>query len=68
VRELLGERVVEVRVDRPATAASRRAADHRTRSPQELFDEYLAVEGVDDGRVRELFAELLDQEHEAAST
>jgi exonuclease SbcD len=67
VRELLGERVVEVRVDRPTITGGRRAADHRTRSPQELFDEYLAAEGVDDERVRQLFADLLDEEHEAAS-
>jgi exonuclease SbcD len=63
VRELLGERVVEVRVEREgARDDGARATDHRNRSPQELFDEYLAVEGVADDRVRALFADLLDAE------
>jgi hypothetical protein len=63
VRELLGGRVVEVRVEREgARDDGARATDHRNRSPQELFDEYLAVEGVADDRVRALFADLLDAE------
>jgi exonuclease SbcD len=66
VRELLGSGVVEVRIDSPAADSSSRRLDHRGRAPQELFDEYMAAEGVEDGRVRALFSELLDAEHEAA--
>ena len=45
----------------PAPPTARRRRDHRGRSPQELFDEYLAGEGVVDERVRTLFGELLDE-------
>jgi exonuclease SbcD len=62
VRQLLGTRVVEVRIEANQHPTRDRATDHRNRSPQELFDEYLAVEDVVDDRVRALFAELLDQE------
>lgn len=61
VRRLLGPGVVEVRVDAPASAAARPQRDHHGRSPQDLFDEYLASEGVDDERIRTLFGELLDE-------
>ncbi len=67
VRELFGERVVEVRVERAGATTVAHAVDHRNRSPQELFDEYLAAEGVADERVRALFGELLDAEHEGAT-
>jgi exonuclease SbcD len=61
VRELLGAGVVDVRLDEPVTVTTRRRHDHRARNPQELFDEYLAGEGVVDDRVRTLFGELLDE-------
>ena len=61
VRELLGPGVVDVRLDEPMAPSSRRRRDHRGRSPQELFDEYLGGQGVVDDRVRTLFGELLDE-------
>jgi hypothetical protein len=64
LRSVLGERVVAVQVESPATTGATPTADHHHRSPQQLFDEYLATEGVDDDRVRSLFGELLDAEHE----
>jgi len=64
VRALLGPRVVEVRIDAPAASARSRPdlLDHRHRSPQDLFSQYLAAQGFDDDRVTNLFAELLDAE------
>ncbi len=59
VRQLLGAGVVEVRMEAPPGSGTARRRDHATRSPQELFDEYLAHEGHDDDRVRALFGELL---------
>jgi len=59
VRQLLGAGVVEVRMEVPPGSGTARRRDHATRSPQELFDEYLAHEGHDDDRVRALFGELL---------
>lgn len=61
VRELLGPGVVDVRIDAPTRVSDpdvRR--DHHNRSPQELFAEYLATQGVEDERITALFAELLD--------
>ena len=63
VRELLGDRVVDVQVEddsAPARPRARRAG----RAPAELFDEFMAERNVDDDRVRALFAELLDAEQE----
>ena len=63
VRELLGDRVVDVQVEddsAPARPRARRAG----RAPAELFDEFLAERNIDDDRVRVLFAELLDAEQE----
>ena len=61
VRDLFGDRVVEVRVESPqldtVVAPSRQG-----RSPHELFAEYVASQGVDDPRVASLFAQLLDTE------
>ncbi|MDE0375436.1 MAG: exonuclease SbcCD subunit D [bacterium] len=62
VRELLGPGVVDVRVEAPASDARRRNLDHRSRSPQELFGEYLKHENIEDRRVRELFGELLEEQ------
>ncbi len=64
VRELLGDGVVEVRVDsgpRPARSTRGLASE---RSPQALFDEYLQRQHVEDDRVRQLFHDLLDADHE----
>ena len=65
VRELLGPGVVDVRVEAPASDARRRSLDHRSRSPQELFGEYLKHENIEDLRVRELFGQLLEEQNEA---
>ncbi len=61
VRAWLGERVVEVRVDHTPDDADRPVA-RRGSTPHELFDEYLAEEGVEDPRLGALFAELLEAE------
>jgi exonuclease SbcD len=61
VRELLGPRAVDVRIESTAAIETRSVTDHRTRSPQELFAEFLAARGEDDERVRALFADLLDE-------
>ncbi len=64
VRELLGNRVVDVQIEdesAPARPRARRAG----RDPAELFDEFLAERNIDDDRVRALFAELLDAQQEA---
>lgn len=64
VRRELGDRVVDVRVENTATrvGAAAAEADHRTRSPQELFETFLAQRGESDQRLPALFAELLDDE------
>lgn len=67
VRELLGPDVVDVRVETPASDARRRNLDHRSRSPQELFGEYLKHENIEDRRVRDLFGELLDEQSDASA-
>ena len=65
VRELLGDRVVDVRVEHATSTHHRPAVDdHRTRSPIELFDEYLRLRDAEDERVRALFADLLDADHD----
>ena len=61
VRELLGERVVDVRMDDPAPQRKQRAT-RSGRAPTELFDEFLTERNIDDERVRAMFAELLDAE------
>lgn len=66
VRELLGERVVDVRMDDPVAQPKKRVV--RTgRTAVELFDEFLAERKIDDQRVRAMFAELLDAQLESAS-
>ncbi|WP_420613000.1 exonuclease SbcCD subunit D [Candidatus Spongiisocius sp.] len=67
VRELLGPGVVDVRVESPASEARRRKLDHRSRSPQEVFDEYLKHKNIEDRRVRDLFGELLDEQSDASA-
>ena len=66
VRELLGPGVVDVRVESPGPPARRRKLDHRSRSPLEVFDEYLERETIEDTRVRDLFAELLDEQSDVS--
>lgn len=61
VRELLGERVVDVRVTRNEDAARPRS-ERAGRTPQELFRTFLAEQDVDDDRLLALFARLLDEE------
>jgi exonuclease SbcD len=53
--------VLEVRIEQPETAAPV-VTVRQGRLPQELFDAYLAEQGVDDPRLAALFAELLDAE------
>ncbi|MDE0137106.1 MAG: exonuclease SbcCD subunit D [bacterium] len=65
VRELLGPGVVDVRVESPASDTRRRSLDHRSRSPQALFGEYLEYENIEDRRVRDLFGQLLDEQNDA---
>ena len=62
IRALLGERVVEVRIDVPESADPRPRAERRGRSPQDLFAAYLAEESIEDPRLVALFATLLDEE------
>lgn len=61
VRDLFGDRVVEVRVEAPQVDTVA-APSRQGRSPHELFAEYVASQGVDDPRVASLFAQLLDTE------
>ena len=62
VREMLGDRVVDVRVEDTSRAVAERPS--RTgRTPIEQFDEFLAGRNISDERVRALFAELLDAQH-----
>ena len=59
VRDLLGERVVDVRVEAVDTP---RPVRHREgRNPQELFGAYLAEQGNDDKALERRFAELLEE-------
>ena len=69
VRDLLGDAVVEVRVEDTSAAAPvvprRRRAG---RSPTELFGEFCADRGIDDPRLVVRFADLLDAEHDRSAT
>ena len=64
VREMLGERVVDVRVE-DASGSAPRKRSRAGRTPVELFDEFLAERNISDERVRALFSELLEAQHEA---
>lgn len=69
VRDRFGDRVVDVRVESPASAAAEPATPtRRGRNPHELFAEYLVTRAVDDPRVTALFAELLDELTSEAAT
>jgi exonuclease SbcD len=63
VRDLFGERVVEVRIERSAEDdAARPRAERAGRSPHDLFRSFLAEQEIDDERLVALFARLLDEE------
>ncbi len=62
VRALLGDRVVDVRIDAADRDRSPAAAERSGRSPHELFSAYLAEQNVEDDRLDALFARLLDDE------
>ena len=65
VRAMFGSRVVEVLIEPPGGRPTHQRRPRRQgRSPQDLFAEFMAEQHVDDGRVGELFAELLDAESE----
>lgn len=68
VQEWFGPRAVDVRVESTVGGAARSRPDHRTRSPQDLFDDFLAARGERDERVRALFGDLLDEELETAGS
>ncbi len=65
VRELLGEGVVEVRLqprEREPGSDRRRGGRPGYDTPHGLFAAYLDDQGIDDPRLNRLFAELLDRE------
>ncbi|TMK52124.1 MAG: exonuclease sbcCD subunit D, partial [Actinobacteria bacterium] len=67
VRELFGENTVDVMIQTDADVQlglDPRA--HETRSPKELFREYLAEKKVSDERVLALFDDLFEEEHASA--
>jgi exonuclease SbcD len=66
VQGWFGPRAVDVRVESTVGPSALPRPDHRTRSPGELFDDFLAARGERDERVRALFDELLEEELEAA--
>jgi exonuclease SbcD len=68
VRDLLGDTVVEVRIE--DTSAATPAVPRRRRegrSPTDLFGEYCADRGIDDPRLVARFTELLDAEHDRSA-
>jgi exonuclease SbcD len=62
IRALLGDRVVEVRIDAAEDAEARPRAERRGRGPHELFAAYLDEQNIADDRIAALFARLLDEE------
>lgn len=65
VRELLGPGVVDVRVEQQINDRPTRRSTE-SRSPQELFNEYLTELGVADARLDLRFADLYEQSGEAS--
>lgn len=61
VRALLGERAVEVRLERPDDPERHRVV-RAGRSPRDLFRAFLDEQGVEDDRLVALFEVLLDEE------
>ncbi len=65
VRAVLGERVVEVRVARPADGSGGRQIARRDgRTPSQLFGSYLQERGMVDPDLERGFAALYDEVHE----
>jgi exonuclease SbcD len=62
VRALLGDRVVEVRVEAADDVEHQPRARRRGRSPHDLFAAYLEEQNIADDRLVALFARLLDEE------
>ena len=62
VRDLLGTRVVEVRVEQPRTDRPDRARPERGLAPHELFTRYLHEQDAHDPRLVELFTRLFELE------
>ncbi len=62
VRNLLGDRVVDVQIAQPADRVDENRPRRSGRDPMELFTDYLAELGVEDERVESLFRELLEDE------
>lgn len=62
VRNLLGDRVVDVQITTTDHTTSKRPERRVGRDPVDLFTDYLAELGVDDDRVTALFVELLEDE------
>jgi exonuclease SbcD len=67
VRELLGDRVVDVRILSPEAPVAVERRSRRGRSPIELFAEYCEEEAVADERIGRLFAELYEEASADAS-
>jgi len=65
VQEWFGGRAVDVRVESTLATVRPARVDHRTRSPQALFGDFLASRGEGDERVRALFHDLLEEQLEA---
>ena len=69
VREQIGDHVVDVRVvGAEARKQTKRRASRVGRAPTELFEEFLAEEQVEDGRLRDAFVKLLDEELDEAAS
>jgi DNA repair protein SbcD/Mre11 len=66
LRTHFGDRAVDVRIEATVPARAPVSSEPHTRSPQELFAEFLAERGDTDARVPALFAELLDEESAVA--
>jgi exonuclease SbcD len=62
VRDALGERVVDVRLDAPDDRRRpRRSVDRATRTPAQQFAAYLDERDVDDPRLQRAFEQLFDE-------
>lgn len=67
VRNLLGDRVVDVQLVGSTEATAPKQAPRHGRDPFTLFTEYLEELGIDDGDVRSLFVELLEDQLEGSN-
>jgi exonuclease SbcD len=67
VREMLGDGVVDVVVDRDATRPQRTARRRDGRSPQQLFADFLVENNVVDPRLEAGFGNLYDELHSGVS-